>query len=89
MKAKRILSLIVTGAMATSMALFAGCGDYTKNKPVYDGSDKHFDYYAYHSVSDGNWVVNGETFTAGEDFRTVEKIREYKEAGMTILMPQS
>lgn len=89
MKAKRILSLIVTGVTATSMALFAGCGDYTKNKPVYDGSDKQFDYYAYHSVSDGNWVVNGETFTAGEDFRTVEKIREYKEAGMTILMPQS
>lgn len=90
MKAKRIISLIASGIMVASALSFAGCGDgYTANKPVYDGTDKHFDYYAYHSISDGNWVINSENYIAGEDFRTVERIQEYKDAGMTILLPQS
>lgn len=91
MKTKRIISLIASGIMAVSAITFAACGkdNYTANKPIYDGTDKHFDYYAYHSISDGKWVVDGDEFTTGEDFRTVERIREYKDAGMTILLPQS
>lgn len=57
--------------------------------PDYSCSKKQFDFYAYGAPNAGLWRVDGETFSVGEDFRTVERFKEYKDAGMTIYFPQT
>ena len=56
--------------------------------PEYVGS-KQFDFYGYGNPSDGKWKIDGVEYSAGEDFRTVERYEEYKETGMNIFFPQS
>lgn len=54
-----------------------------------------FDFFGYSALTDGTWkeydVETGETTShfSGEDYRNVYRIEEYKDAGMTILFPQS
>ena len=57
--------------------------------PDYSSSKKQFDFYAYSGPNAGAWRVDGETFSVGQDFRTVERFKEYKDAGMTIYFPQT
>ena len=57
--------------------------------PDYSAYTNQFNFFAYSSMSDGTWTENGQTFFSGEDFRNYERVKEYKEAGMTIIMPQS
>ncbi len=59
------------------------------NAPDYSNSNLQFEFYAYRGPTDGKWTENGQVLTAGEDFRTVERYKEYKDAGMTINFPQS
>ncbi len=62
------------------------CGE-EKEAPDYSDSNLQFNFYAYHGPTDGKWVENGVELSAGQDFRTVERFREYKEAGFTMLFP--
>lgn len=56
-----------------------------------DWSDKtyQFDFLGYSALTDGTWTEDGTVYSSGEDFRNVNRIIEYKEVGMTILLPQS
>ncbi len=70
-----------------------GGGDDKKTgidgEPDYSSSTLQFEFYAYRGPTDGNRTENGMTISAGEDFRTVDRYKEYKDAGMTINFPQS
>ena len=57
--------------------------------PTYTDTSKQFNFIGYSGVTDGTWVEDGVTYFSGEDFRNVDRIIEYKEAGMTIVLPQS
>ena len=58
--------------------------------PDYSDNSYQFDFFGYSALTDGYYTdENGEEQYGGEDFRNVYRIEEYKEAGMTILFPQS
>ncbi|MBQ8230123.1 MAG: hypothetical protein IJZ32_05465 [Clostridia bacterium] len=56
--------------------------------PDYSESNKQFDFYAYSALIDG-WNIDGVDYHSGEDYLSVKRIKEYKDAGMTIYFPQS
>ncbi len=81
---KKILAL---GMAAISAAtLFGGC--VNKKAPDYSSSNLQYNFYAYSAAIDG-WNIDGVSYESGNDNKTVEKIKEYKDAGMTIYFPQS
>ncbi len=47
-----------------------------------------FDLYGYSPPTDGTYTVDGELKTTGEDYRTVERYKEYQECGFNILLMQ-
>lgn len=47
---------------------------------------KKFDFYAYHGPTSGKFTINGYEYTYGEDFRSVERYREYKSVGFDMLL---
>lgn len=53
-------------------------------------SDKplQFNLYAYAPPTDGTYTIDGEEFFTGQDFRTVERYKEYKDCGFNILFAQ-
>ena len=53
-----------------------------------DNRALEFGLYGYSPPTDGTYRVDGELKTTGEDYRTVERYREYKEAGFNILLMQ-
>lgn len=83
---KRFLSTLMATLSVACIAL-SGCG-MKSSAPDYSSSGKQFNFYGYSSASNGEWTIDGVTYSAGEDFRTVERVREYKDAGMTIYFPQ-
>ena len=89
-KAKKIIVGILSAIMLFGVG---ACNDGKSNgyplPPDYSQSALQFDFYGYSGVTDGTWSVDGVEYTAGEDFRTVERLTEYKDAGMTIVFPQS
>ena len=67
-----------------------------KNKPLYENyysnektKNARFDIYGYSPPPDGKYRIDGVEYDVGEDFRTVERYKEYAEAGMNILFVQS
>ncbi len=56
--------------------------------PDYSASNKQFEFYAYSALIDG-WNIDGVDYHSGEDYLSVERIKEYKDAGMSIYFPQS
>ena len=55
----------------------------TEGMPVYTDSTLQFDFYGYQGPTNGSYNEYGESFYSGQDFRTVERFKEYKDAGMT------
>jgi hypothetical protein len=49
---------------------------------------KSFDFYAYNSPTDGNYYINGIKYSYGEDFRSIKRYKEYKNAGFNVLLLQ-
>ena len=92
---KRFLSICLAMISALSL-VFSGCGEKSKDElglngkvaPDYSESTLQYDFYGYSSASNGEWSIDNVKYSAGEDFRTVERIREYKDAGMSIYFPQ-
>ncbi|MBQ8685725.1 MAG: hypothetical protein IJ514_06120 [Clostridia bacterium] len=65
-----------------------------KNVPDYSAYKHRFDFYCYTPPNDGTWNVDLTQdpvlrASAGEDFRTVERYKEYKACGFDILLMQS
>ena len=83
---KKILALALSAISLSSLALSA-CGGMG-NPPDYSDSNLQFEFYGYSAASTGEWTIDNVKYSAGEDFRTVERIKEYKEAGMSIYFPQ-
>ena len=49
----------------------------------------HFDFYGYNNPTSGKYYMDGiETYTLGEDFRTVKRFKEYKAVGFNIALLQ-
>ncbi len=89
-KFKRIAVGLLAGMLALSSVSMVGCDDEDgKTPPDYSKSTLQFEFYGYSSPTDGTWIENGVEMSAGQDFRTVERFREYKDAGMTIYFPQA
>ena len=57
--------------------------------PDYSSKNHQFTMFGYSSVSDGTWTEGDDVFYLGENMISKERIQEYKDAGMTILHPQS
>ena len=48
-----------------------------------------FDIYAYAPPTNGVWYIDGVEYSSGEDYRTVERYKEYKDTGFNILLSQT
>lgn len=87
---KRFIAMCLAVVSAFGLAL-SGCGKKeTKipDGPNYSASTKQFDFYGYSALIDG-WNIDGVAYDVEEDYLSVERIKEYKDAGMTIYFPQS
>ena len=87
---KRMLTIFLGLILTTSTF---GCNKKESNRmykdePDYSNSNLQFEFYGYSGPSDGYYNEYGENFYTGEDYRTVERYKEYKDAGMTINFPQ-
>lgn len=88
---KNTRKLLALPLVAISLA---SCGneqtiDLTRRAPDYSSVQATFNAFGYTPPTGGEHYEDGITIYSGEDFRTVERYKEYKEAGMTILMLQS
>ena len=89
---KRFLAVLMA-ALSTMTIALSGCEMVDKIMPIKDGpnysdSKLQFDFYGYSSLIDG-WNIDGVSFDVEEDYLSVDRIKEYKDAGMTIYFPQS
>ncbi len=80
---------IILLSVVTLMSL-SSCGgvDLEKNAPDYSSSKGEFITYGYASPTNGNYSVDGVTINTGENYQTVERYKEYKEAGLNTMMLQ-
>ena len=65
----------------------SGCGK-TPEAPDYSDSKLQYDFYGYSALID-SWNIDGVSYYPEEDYLSVERIKEYKDAGMTIYFPQA
>lgn len=81
--------------LATTIMISTGCAGGSANNtpegtpPDYSNSTLQFEFYGYSGPSNGNYNEYGVSYNTGEDFRTVERFREYKDSGMTLNFPQT
>lgn len=59
---------------------------HVKKLPDYSGSRQRFRLSGYYAPTDGTWYDRGEKHSVEEDFRTVERYREYLDAGLNLLL---
>lgn len=52
------------------------------------GNDESCVIYGYTPPPDGRYILNDEKYFTGEDYRSVERYKEYKEAGFNTLLSQ-
>lgn len=92
MKIKQVLAIVLS---LGTLALTACGGKNSSSEddpkllqaPDYSKYTHQFDAYAYSGPNPGYWTLDGERIDLGEDFRTVERYKEYKDAGFTIYLP--
>ena len=82
---KKFLAIALSALSLVSLA-FSGCNQ--KKAPDYSDSSLQYDFYGYSALIDG-WNIDGVKYSSGEDYLSVDRIKEYKDAGMTIYFPQS
>ena len=93
MRLKRYIALALT---ATSLLSLVACNQQVAEPtaPDYSAYNHKMSFYCYNPPNDGTWYIDktqnpAVKGTAGEDFRTVERYKEYKDCGFDILMMQS
>lgn len=90
---KRLVSLALA-MISTLSVVFSGCSfiegitGNSKEAPDYSSSTLQYNFYGYSAAIDG-WNIDGVSYSSGNDYKSVERIKEYKDAGMTIYFPQS
>lgn len=87
---KKFLAICLATISVVATA-FSGCEieiGTPKAEPDYSSSTLQYDFYGYSAAIDG-WNIDGVSYTSGNDYKSVERIKEYKDAGMTIYFPQS
>ena len=62
--------------------------DVKHNAPDYSGYSHQFMTFGYASPTNGTYYIDGSPISTGEDYQTVERYREYKEAGLNTMMLQ-
>lgn len=87
---------LLTSICALGLIALTGCEaqkaitiDLLSKAPDYTRKKGEFMTFGYTPPTNGKWYENGLEMTTGEDYRTVERYREYKEAGLNVLMLQS
>lgn len=76
-------------ALSVCTLAFSGCGETAiPDAPDYSASTLQYDFYGYSACIDG-WNIDGVAYDVDEDYLSVERIKEYKDAGMTIYFPQA
>ena len=75
---KRIISVLMAIISVASITV-SGCGD-ERLAPDYSLSELQFDFYGYSSASTGEWTIDNVKYSAGQDFRTVERIASQSES---------
>ncbi len=88
---KKIFALFISVLMLFGTA---ACNDKTQSgeeaipvsMPDYSDAGKNFEFFGYTGPTDGTYSLDKVVYDVGEDFRTTERFKEYKDAGMTILM---
>lgn len=88
-KILKISVLIMSIIMALNVGVF-GCssnadGETHPTLPDYPNG-KEFDFFAYRAITNGKYYIDEEEFFTGEDFRSLERYKEYKEAGFSMVM---
>lgn len=91
---RSIKNTILASTLLTTFVFGAACGSsqqvFSQDIiPDYSGYTDQFDFYGYHAVHDGKYYVDDSEFYVGESFLTTEQYKLYKDAGMTIVYPQS
>ena len=83
---KKLIAMCLAVVSACSLA-FGGCGK-VPDAPDYSASSLQYDFYGYSACIDG-WTIDGVGYDVEENYLSVERIKEYKDAGMTIYFPQA
>jgi hypothetical protein len=81
---KKIIAIAL--CLTVTLSIFSGCGgnDGPKNKlPDYNG--REFNFFTYTAPTNGYYTHDGVQYFT-EDFQTVERYKEYKDAGLNMLM---
>ena len=77
--------LVLLLAVVFLVGSFAGCAEEKPSKLLPEYSARlPFETFAYGATSSGTFNIDGEPVKFG-DYHTVEKIKEYKEAGFNIM----
>ena len=63
--------------------------DLNHHAPDYTRVNGEFKTFGYTPPTNGHYYENTIDYYSGQDFRTVERYREYKEAGLNVLMLQN
>ena len=93
---KRIKHAILALLIGATSVFGVACNGETEQEvfskdiiPDYSGYTDQFDFYGYSSIYDGYYTIDDAEFYVGESFMTIEQYQMYKDAGMTIMYPQS
>ncbi len=88
-KSKKTLVTLLASVIALSFS-FAGCKKEAdlSGAPDYSTATGEFLTYGYTGPTDGTWFRDDEQYNTGEDYRTVERYAEYKDAGFNTLLLQ-
>lgn len=62
--------------------------DIDKSAPDYSSYKDQFITFAYSSPTNGQYTEDGTVYFTGEDYRTAERYKEYKDAGLNTMMIQ-
>lgn len=88
---KKVIAMCLA-VVSTCSIMFGGCGKEKESEipdgPDYSASTLQYDFYGYSACIDG-WNIDGVAYDSDEDYLSVERIKEYKDAGMTIYFPQA
>ena len=88
---KKLIAMCLAVVSVCSLA-FGSCGKKKETTipdgPDYSSSTLQYDFYGYSACID-RWNIDGVAYDSDEDYLSVERIKEYKDAGMTIYFPQA
>ena len=82
---KKLIALTLTAVV--TLSLFGGCGgeEGPKNKLPEYTNGREFNFFTYTAPTNGYYTHDGVQYFT-EDFQTVERYKEYKDAGLNMLM---